>query len=146
MYDEEEMNPALRELEAALRRTQPAKTGLNRDHLMFNAGRASARSSRPWQALSGVLMALLLGALFVRPDPSGTSPPSLGRETMAVNPRSLEAEAEAEGLATVTDQVTYLRLRRQVIRGGLGALPSNTAGSTESAHPLNREKWLANTL
>jgi hypothetical protein len=46
---------------------------LNRDALLFAAGRSSARPSRPWQALAGLLagtQALSLLLLLARPVPS----------------------------------------------------------------------------
>lgn len=47
-------------LEERLSRFTPDATGLNRDALLFAAGRASGRPSRGWQALASVLAALQL--------------------------------------------------------------------------------------
>jgi hypothetical protein len=44
-------------LEERLSRFTPDATGLNRDALLFSAGRASMHPSRHWQALVGVLAA-----------------------------------------------------------------------------------------
>jgi hypothetical protein len=59
-----------------LSRFTPDATGLNRDALLFAAGRASARGNRRWQALVGALalsQVLTLVCLWPRTPPS---PPS----------------------------------------------------------------------
>jgi hypothetical protein len=59
-----------------LSRFTPDATGLNRDALLFTAGRASARPSRRWQALAGVLAAsqlLTLVSLWPRTQLSPSS-------------------------------------------------------------------------
>jgi len=60
MYNEENLTPAEQELESVLGQLKPIANTLNRDELMFNAGRATAGKKLPWQMLSGALIVLLL--------------------------------------------------------------------------------------
>ena len=70
MLGKEKLNSAELELEAALSRLKPAGTGLDRDQMLFQAGRISARRrARFWQGTSlllGVFAALLF---FRQPEP-----------------------------------------------------------------------------
>jgi hypothetical protein len=50
-------------LEERLSRLTPAATGLDRDALLFAAGRASVRPPRHWQVLTGLLAATQLATL-----------------------------------------------------------------------------------
>ena len=63
-----------------LSRFTPDGTGLNRDALLFAAGRASARPNRGWQLLAGVLAAcqvLTLVGLWIRTPDARNNPPSV---------------------------------------------------------------------
>src|SRR5262245_13822395 len=65
-----------------LSRFTPTAPGLDRDAILFAAGRRSARGSWLWKALAGLLAAtqvLTLLALWPRPQPAGTSvsPPAM---------------------------------------------------------------------
>jgi hypothetical protein len=60
-----------------LSRFTPDRGGLDRDSLLFAAGRASARPNRRWVALAGLLAAsqvLTLALLLPRPVPPGVVP------------------------------------------------------------------------
>lgn len=78
----ERLDPELARLESVLQEFAPAKTELNRERLMFEAGQASVATSsnRRWQTVSGVLAVLnvlmLLGFLTVSPlnKPSDSLP------------------------------------------------------------------------
>jgi hypothetical protein len=61
------------ELATALRGLTPARPGWDRDHVLFEAGRASAPRAWPWQLATGggLVVSLLLAALLVfRPAPA----------------------------------------------------------------------------
>jgi hypothetical protein len=45
----------MNDIETKLKRLQPAASGLNRDEILFQAGRATARPSRFWKGLALVL-------------------------------------------------------------------------------------------
>ena len=81
MHKEEDLTPAERELESALGRLKPAASTLDRDELMFNAGRLAAGRARPWQIFSVVLMALLLCSVLIRPDIYGSRESSRPHDT-----------------------------------------------------------------
>ncbi len=63
-------------LAESLSRFTPDATGLDRDALLFAAGRASARPSRRWQSLAGVLAASqLLTLILLWPSTPPSTPP-----------------------------------------------------------------------
>lgn len=125
----------LGELETALARLTPSGGGLDRDALLFRAGKASARQRRwPWQAATGALalLAASLGAVLVlRPQPErvreivvvhvpvqapvADQPPESPRD-----PRPGPSAVFEEPTSAPTD---YLRLRQQVVRWGPDVLP-----------------------
>ncbi len=124
-------------LEEALRRLAPLPAALQRDRVMFEAGRASARSARPWQAAAATsaLAAVALGAvlLFHRPAPVVVERTIvLGAPPPAVEPAPPE-ERPDPGTAPTPPPVLsaplafgeseYLRRRRDVIRWGVDVLP-----------------------
>jgi hypothetical protein len=60
-----------------LKQLTPDGAGLDRDELLFAAGRASARPPRRWQALAGLLAACQLATLlWLRPGTTPPPPPS----------------------------------------------------------------------
>jgi hypothetical protein len=63
-----------------LSRFTPDGMGLNRDALLFVAGRASVRPNRRWQLLAGVLAAsqlLTLAGIWTRTPPARNDPPTV---------------------------------------------------------------------
>jgi len=143
MQERENLTPAERELAAALGTLRPAGVSVDRDRLMFLAGRAAAgRGSRAWQCLA-VLLAAGLGVLLaVRPGP---------RETERLVYRTIERPAHQAvtqpplHLAMLTpDQLRghadYLKLRQEVLTRGLDALPAPRAvvGPAEPAETIER--------
>lgn len=74
MQDEQPLNPAEQELEAALRELRPAAAQIDRDAVLFKAGYQSAiRQMRLWQSAAGTLAAsllisLLLPAIYSSPE------------------------------------------------------------------------------
>jgi hypothetical protein len=74
-----------------LSRFTPDATGLDRDALLFAAGRTSARPNRIWQALAGTFFAaqiLTLVVLWPRPLPQPEKPASLPPPLFAAPPRT----------------------------------------------------------
>jgi hypothetical protein len=76
----------------------PDGSSLDRDALLFAAGRASVRPSRGWMAMAGLLAAsqvMTLALFWLRPAPPaapGTTPVSVA--TAVDNPRSAHDTAE----------------------------------------------------
>ncbi len=84
------LTPAERELELALARLRPSRARLDRDRLIFEAGRlAERRRSRRWMAAAAALGLCALLAVVIRPAPGG-------REQVVTADRSADAAAPAE--------------------------------------------------
>ncbi|MCP4260998.1 MAG: hypothetical protein GY774_26330 [Planctomycetes bacterium] len=142
MYNEENLNPAEKELESALGQLKPTINTLKRDVLMFNAGRATAGKRRPWQMLSGALTVLLLCSVLVRPDldrakslTSGTEPGEFQVTQTSYQP--VQAES--------SDSLTYPVLRQNIVRFGLNALRFEQ-GMSHSEPLKNRKELLKSML
>ncbi len=134
MRNEEELTPADRELEEALGSLRPQRPAIDRDALMFRAGRVSAgRRGIFWQAASVALAACLAVSLARGPEVReverivrvpvawvGTS-----STTLAQLP-----DAPADG--------GYIRIRDIVLREGLDALPvsASAPGDAEDLREL----------
>lgn len=138
----EDLTPAEQELESALGRLKPAANTLNRDELMFNAGRAAAGRKRPWQMLSGVLMALLLCSVLIRSDmhePRESSPPHDSGQFRIAQTMYRPVQTESPG------PLVYPTLRRDIVRHGLDAWPLKQ-GTSSGAQHKNRKQWLESML
>jgi hypothetical protein len=75
-----------------LRQFTPDAGGLDRDALLFAAGRGSARPNRGWKTLASLLagtQALSLVVLWPRPN-SPTSPSTMSISTIPIPQRALE--------------------------------------------------------
>lgn len=139
-------------LEAALGSLFPARSRIDRDRVMFEAGAASVRprsdGRRPWMALAASLAALALGeaVLLARPAPPRiverivTVPapaPSPTPAPIADPPQPVDGEPIA-GLASL-GQTAQERLAGQVLRYGLDGLPAPPAASPRAG----AERWQA---
>ncbi|MHC4120183.1 MAG: hypothetical protein ACYSWO_22040 [Planctomycetota bacterium] len=136
MYKEEGLTPAEKALECALGQLKPAADRLNRDELMFNAGRAAASGKGPWQMLSGVLTVLLLSSVLIQigsNEPAEQpSVPVIAQYEMPQAPsRSVQFESGGS--------LEYVTLRRDVVERGLDALPLRRAVSGGSANKSRRQ-------
>jgi len=142
MHKEEGLTPAERELESVLGRLKPAASTLNRDELMFNAGRATAGRARPWQMLSVVLMALLLCSVLIRPEiyeSRESSRPHDPGQLRIVQTTYRPAKTDSPG------PLVYPTLRRNIVRDGLDAWPLKQDISSGAQHK-NRKQWLESML
>ena len=142
MYKEEGLTPAEQELESVLGQLKPTANTLNRDKLMFNAGRAAVGKKQPWQMLSGVLTVLLLCSVLIRPDVHGpresSSPNDSGQPRMA---QTMYRPVQAQP----SGPLAYPTLRRNIVRNGLDALPLEQGASGNTRH-MNRKQWLESML
>ncbi|MHC4533443.1 MAG: hypothetical protein ACYS6K_05780 [Planctomycetota bacterium] len=141
MYNEENLNPVEQELESALGQLKPIANTLNRDVLMFNAGRATAGKKRSWQMFSGVLVVLLLCSLWIRPDLNGTrslsSDPEPGESQIT---QAMYQPAQAES----PDSLVYPMLRQNIVKYGLDALRFQEGMS--HSEPLKDRKELLKSM
>jgi hypothetical protein len=152
----------LNALESSLAAMPLARPRLDRDRLMFEAGRASAghaASRRPWLA-AACLGAIALGqgiALINRPEPRVVErivvheptpvPPPIEAKALPVlapvqRPSSFLADTFLGG------ETPYQRLTGQVLRFGLDGLPPSppTAWAAAETSPKSAREQLRNEL
>jgi hypothetical protein len=117
-----------------LSRFTPDSAGLDRDSLLFGAGRLAARPNRPWQALAVVLAAAqVLTLLLLWPRPGPPTPPE----------PAPPAAAPAEPVSPSGREVEPWFLSRQMLEGqNEKALPAASLVADEPplrvfAVPLN---------
>ena len=142
MYNEENLTPAEQELESVLGQLKPIANTLKRDVLMFNAGRATAGTKRPWQMLSGVLIVLLLCSVLVRPDSNGVRSLSSGPEPGEFQMTQIlyqPVQSDTSG------SLAYPMLRQNIVRYGLDALRFQQ-GMSHSEPLKNRKQMLESML
>ena len=144
--DESEDQAGLSDLETALAALAPVRGRLDRDRLMYEAGRASARPSpRKWMAVAASLALVAAGEgalLALRPEgrvvervvvvrepagPPEVRPVEVAEVVEAPAPRPLEVGP--------TDRD---RLAWQVLRYGLDGLPTSRASATSGPAPSMR--------
>ena len=141
MQDEQHLTPAQRELEAALASLAPAGPGIDRDRLLYHAGLAAGRSAcRRWAAAATAAAVVLAAVLAV----VATFPRGATERIVYVRPAAAKPD-RPHRLEPWTVQVAtgdaarpeYLRLRREVLARGLGALPA--AASAGGVSEMNEE-------
>lgn len=140
MQDHEGLTQVERKLETVLAGFKPYVATVDRDHLMFEAGRASARPGhRLWQGLTSLLAVMFLVSILVRPKPVAVdAPPTLVANHVArATPLQLEP-ADEERLEALRQ---YVRTRRTVLERGIEALttPSATRRPSAGTPPMTRE-------
>jgi hypothetical protein len=143
----------LSRLENALRGLAPVPVQLDRDRLMFDAGRAIHPTGWKWPLATGALsvVAVVLGVcLFMRPEPRvverivrvyvpaqplpAPAPPTPG-------PDSTPGEFTSPG-PTLPGTSGYLQLQEQVLRWGLDGVPAARPTPPPPQTPDTVEKLL----
>jgi hypothetical protein len=130
----ESLDPRLNDVAVALAALAPHPPALDRDRLLFRAGRASA--PRPWfwrltAAASTIAAVFLAATLLLRPAPSPiarvvyvqvTPPPILTppKEVIPNPPTPLESEPKEPAYSWPT--TPYTRLEDRLLRWGLDGL------------------------
>jgi hypothetical protein len=116
----------LSDLARTLAALRPSSAGLERDPLMYEAGRASARPRYRWlwPASTGVLTAVvacLVLALVFRPEPA---PVVHFVERPAPPPAMVEVDVPlAPAIAEAPTSPSYWQLQEEMLRHGLDELP-----------------------
>jgi len=132
MQDDERLTPAEQELERALASLAPTAAGVDRDRLMFQAGRARGRRGRwLWPSASAAVAAAVAAAVVLAVSlTAGPQPQPIERivfvpvETPAgVSVIDAEPEGSQERWA---DHARYAALRNAVLAKGPDALPAPT--------------------
>lgn len=139
MHELPPLNPLERELESRLGRLTPAHHRIGRDELMFRAGQAAGlRSARQWRSATLTTLAmLLLGLASTAPwivRNNGDPARNLASNTTTTRPPLPTPNRHSPASPQVTTPVLvrlpsvataeYLRLREQVLREGVEALPA----------------------
>ncbi len=131
MQNENGLTPAEKELEAALGGLRPAGATVDRDHVMFMAGRGSVRRQRRiWQGVSTCLALMLAVSILVRPGAKEVEvgPEYVANDTQDVREMVLASEAaEPEDTESLEMFFEGIRMRRAVIDRGVDALPTMRA-------------------
>jgi hypothetical protein len=146
------LNHEEQDLEGRLRSLVPSSHGLQRDNLMFQAGRrAGRRHLVPWQATSAVLLAgsLTLGWLSLDPEPRPDPSLLVQVEPIAETTRpAMHQSSPSPGrivLAKVTHPSEYSRLRELVLLEGVDALPDAPAAPMADTTELGAD-WPPDVL
>ena len=132
-------DPEVTAIESALRALVPSRSALDRDRLMFRAGQVSNRSRFPtrwiWPAIAATLTIVAAGEgalLANRPEPlvierfvivHEPATPSAARDDAIVILRENPTIPSSDPEPSRHPASDPLRLRRQVLRFGLDALP-----------------------
>lgn len=156
MAEEPRLNDDLNSLAAALSSLTPRASRINRDQLMFEAGRAAGLAERSavrtmirfWQASTTVaavaaacLVVLLVtrtqpGIQVAQPAPVNVQKPQDPPEESA-NPSVLIVQQATEHLPVQRDKVemSYLKLREIALTDGLDQIPAVPASGHGSPEP-----------
>ena len=139
MCQEPGLTPAQQRMEAIMGQLSPSARALDQEMLIFEAGRASQGSKRPWQVMCGILMVLLCGSLIIRvPQTKPFAPTAVVQQIPApVWPVEMQHSDGSLG---------YLELQRTVLANGLDALPSYRAMRTVNQKQLDQETLLQDLL
>jgi|SRR6516162_4610825 len=152
-------HPELAAIEAALSSLAPAPAAIDRDRLLFQAGRASALRRR-WLwcglgAASTAGAAVVAWALLMlnHPEPSvrvvyvpmTMSLPGPSKEPSSTDSMASAASLAAEAARWEPSGTGYLSLERQVLRAGIDALPSSPP-LAEGAPPLTQHELRGSAL
>jgi hypothetical protein len=133
------MTASERELEAALAGLAPARSAIDRDRVMFCAGRASVRRrTRLWQGLSSALVVLLLALALTRPfvDESKGGSETVARPVARTPYRAIEPVDQGQ----IEAFRQYVRTRRAVLNRGVEAIEASSGVEGDRiAPPLTRK-------
>ena len=136
----------LKKLANALAMLTPRPAHLDRDGILFEAGRRSARTPGywPWITAGAVAMALLLAvALAIRPDPPTVVQFVPAPQQAPVPPAAVpDATPEPPPIAIEVGEATlppdsYLRVQQAALRGGVESL--HTPKVEPASRPTARE-------
>ena len=139
MCQESGLTPAQQRMEAIMGQLRPSAQALDRETLIFEAGRSAQGSKRPWQAMCGILMVLLCGSLIMSmPQTKPFTPTTVVQQRPApVWPVDRQPSDRSLG---------YLKLQKTVLHNGLDALPPYRAVRTINQKQLDQETLLQDLL
>jgi hypothetical protein len=121
--DENQLNPAERELERALQSLAPAPLSLNRDDVIFQAGERSTRQQlRIWRGAAGGLAACALAAAMI----PVVRPPQTVNVVNKPTEILLAPMVARQIQNPYADPYSVVALGRAVLDGGIDGLPSTS--------------------
>lgn len=137
-------DPDLHDIESALSKLIVAPSRIDRDHVMFEAGRASvvARRSTPklWPAISACLTVVVIyQSMLLSPQDSSTVIDSVitVREPIVPQTKTSVPMIGIMPLSLALGATEHSRQVEQVIRYGLDGLPSTPRSSWTSSDPAS---------
>lgn len=146
----EPLDPRLSEVAAALAALAPRPPALDRDRLLFQAGRASAPPPWLWRltaAASTTLAAALASAMLLRPTPPPVehtvyvrvepNPPTPPKAEAPPAPVPAESEPPPAPALYSWPSTPYSRLEDRLLRWGLDGLAEPTPASAEPPQTLD---------
>ncbi len=117
----------------------PSARALDQEMLIFEAGRASQGSKRPWQAMCGILMVLLCGSLILHmPQTKPVTPTTVVQQ--------VPAPVSSVEMPQIDRSLAYLKLQKTVLDNGLDAPLSYRAMRTANQKQLDQETLLKDLL
>jgi hypothetical protein len=139
MSEHERMTPELQAFEALLAGLEPVAPALDRDRLMYEAGRASmdAAGRRGWPVatLCVGLVALVLGRwTALGPVGSSTAGATPGEPTIVIDQGGSRLVDDSPARAGA-DPDSWLRLRVAIQRGDIAALTSRPGAEAPTRRP-----------
>lgn len=139
MCQEPGLTPAQQRMEAIMGQLRPSAQALDQEVLIFEAGRATQGSKRPWQVMCGILMVLLCSSLILQVP-----------QTKPVTPTTVVQQIPARVWPVDTQQsdrtLGYLKLQKNVLTNGLDALPAYRTVRTINQKQLDQETLLQDLL
>ena len=139
MCQEPGLSPAHQKMEAIMGQLQPNARSLDREMLIFAAGRAAQGSKRPWQMACGVLAVLLCTSLVLHLAPSKPSTPITVARQMPAPVPSIEIQPADHSLG-------YLELQKTVLKNGLDAMPAYRTVRATRQKQLDQESLMQDLL
>ena len=139
MCQEPGLTPAQQRMEAIMGQLSPSARALDRDMLIFEAGRASQGSKRPWQAMCGILMGLLCGSLIMHVPQTEPVTPTPVVQQIPIDVPPVEMPQPDRSLV-------YLKLQKTVLNRGLDALPAYRTVRRINQKQLDQETLLQDLL
>jgi hypothetical protein len=126
------IDPELAAVSNLLGGLSPAPAAVDRDRLLYEAGRRSVRRSGPWPAIAGMLAIISVGLgvrqVTMTPRPEivyVTKPGDAVASSERVRPEFPAADSPGSPRDITTAAPGYLGLRNQVVRYGAESLPDS---------------------
>jgi hypothetical protein len=117
----------------------PSAQALDQEVLIFEAGRATQGSKRPWQVMCGILMGLLCGSLIIQVPQTKPVTPTTVVQQIPARVWPVEMQQPDRSMA-------YLELQKTVFDNGLDALPAYRTMRTINQRQLDQETLLQDLL